>query len=289
MLVVLTLALCCSAKAEEVVTPELYAQCLMQLQEALDQGKEFVKVHAAESLLWTGNAGDVRDVFLKEPDTRPRYRIGVWRVLAQATPDPKERHAYENRILSVLLDTNAPDRTHAAETLGKLGVTSRDPEVLRLAKEENGAFQAMARWVLANCGSEEDEAGLAELLESSDTNARGCSAYALRFFKSIRPATYAKLKSAGEKEPLDSPHLANVLSPWYLHASTAERPAIRARLLQCADAGNKDQKREVCAALGRVPSPEDIPVLVKILADSDLDARAGAAEAILRIERDAKD
>lgn len=284
MLIMTALALCCAATSEGLIPRELHDRCLTEIHAALDNGTEFVKVHAAESLLWTGNPGNVREVFLKEPQTVPRYRIGVWRVLAQAAPDAKERRAYENRILTALLDTNGTDRTHAAETLGKLGVSNHDPEVLRLAREETGACQAMARWVLANSGSEQDEAFLAELLESPNTDARGCAAYALRFFKIIRPATYEKLKAAGGKESLDSPHLANVLSPWYLHASAAERPAIRARLLQCAEAGNKDQKREVCAALGRVPNREDIPVLTKILADADLDARAGAAEAILRIE-----
>ena len=80
-----------------------------------------------------------------------------------------------------------------------------------------------------------------------------------------------------------------MISPWYLHASPAERPVVRARLLQCAEAGKSEDKREVCAALGRAPNPEDIPFLTKLLGDADLDVRAGAAEAILRIELSQKD
>jgi HEAT repeat protein len=262
---------------------------LAALHEALAGGKEFVKVHAAESLLWTGNTGNVREVFLNEPSTVPRYRIGVWRVLAQAAPDATERREYENKILVALLDPNGPDRTHAAETLGKLGVASRDPEVVRLAEGEAGSCQAMARWVLANSGDEKDETYLAELLESPKADARGCAAYAIRFFKKIRPATYEKLKAAAESEPSGSPQRTNMISPWYLHASPAERPAVRARLMQCGEAGNKDDKREVCAAMGRVPNPEDISFLTRLLDDADLDVRAGAAEAILRIELSEKD
>lgn len=284
MVTAMILAFCCAVVPDGAVSPELHARCLSILHEALADGKEFVKVHAAESLIWTGNAGNVRDVFLKEPSDVPRYRIGVWRVLAQTAPNPKGRQEYENKILAVLLDTNAPDRTHAAETSGKLGVTSHVAEVMEMTKGEAGASQAMARWVLANSGDEKDEAFLAELLESPNTDARGCAAYALRFFKKIRPATYEKLKAAAEKEPEGSPQRANMVSPWYLHATPAERPGVRARLLECAATGKSADQREVCAALGRAPDPADLPFLTKLLDDADLDARAGAAEAILRIE-----
>jgi SSS family solute:Na+ symporter len=285
MFTTIIITLCYAASAGETVSEALHNRCLAEMRDALANGKEFVKVHAAESLLWTGNPGNVREVFLKGSQTAPRYRIGVWRVLAQAAPDAKERKAYEDKILAVLLDPTAPDRTHAAETLGKLEVASRDPEIMRLSGEATGAFQAMVRWVVANSGTEQDEAQLAALLASPDRDARGCTAYALRFFKAIRPATYEKLKATAEKEPVDSPHLANMLSPWYRHAPAAERPGIRARLLKSAETGGVDAKREVCAALGRVPDPADIPFLLILLADADLDVRATAAETILRIER----
>ncbi len=284
MVTAILLTFCCAVNTGEAVSPELHARCLSALHEALADGKEFVKVHAAESLIWTGNAGNVRELFLDEPITAPRYRIGVWRVLAQAAPNPRERQEYENKILAVLLDPNASDRTHAAETSGKLGVTSHAPEVLLLAKGEAGSCQAMAQWVLANSGEEKDEACLAELLESPNNDARGCAAYALRFFKKIRPATYEKLKTAAEKEPVGSPQRSNMISPWYLHSTLGERPDVRTRLMQCTETGRSEDKREVCAALGRMPNPEDIPFLTKLLADADLDVRAGAAEAILRIE-----
>ena len=281
------LTLCCAATAagDPPVSLPLHDRCVGILRDAVTNGQEWVKVHAAESLLWTGHPENVRELFLKELDgAGPRYRIGVWRVLAQAAPDEKQRQEYVNKIRDVFLDTQAPDRTHAVETLGKLGFTSHDPEFVRVAKEETGSFQAMTRWVLANSGKEEDEALLVETLQSDNADARGCAAYALRFFKTIRPETYAKLKAAALKEPKDSPQRTNILSPWYRHAPQSERPAIRALLLEQANKGTKDDKREMCAALGRVPDPSDIPVLTKLLDDPDLDARAGAAETILRIE-----
>ncbi len=283
--ITLILTLCYTVAPENAVCPELHDRCLSELHDALDKGEEFVKVHAAESLLWTGHTDTVREVFLKEPQDVPKYRIGVWRVLAQAALNATDRREYENRILAALLDPNGPDRLHAAETLGKLGVASRDPEILRLAKEETGPFQAMVRWVMANSGNEEDEAALVELLASTDAYTRGCTAYALRFFKTIRPVTREKLAAASEKEPLDSNWRTHLLSARYLHASAEERPALREGLLQYLKTGDTGQKREACAALGRVPNPEDIPALAKVLDDADLDARAGAAEAILLVER----
>lgn len=138
---------------------------------------------------------------------------------------------------------------------------------------------------MANAGNEEDEAALVELLASADAYTRGCTAYALRFFKSIRPEIREKLRAAGEKEPLDSAWRTHLLSARYLHASAEERPALRESLLQYLKTGDTGQKREACAALGRVPNPEDIPVLAKVLEDTDLDVRAGAAEALLLVER----
>ncbi len=287
----ISLVLCFLATATpvETISAPVHARCLAVLHEALAEGKEWVKVHAAESLIWTGNPESVRDVFLKElPGAWPKYRIGVWRVLAQAAPDQAERQQYEDKILAALLDSQGPDRQHAAETLGKLGVSSHDPAVQRLAATETGAFQSMAQWVLANGLGESDEARLAELLASNNADTRGCAAYALRFFKQIRPSTLEKLEAAANKESLDSPWRCNILSPWYLHAPAAKRPAIRAQLLEYAERGNKDEKRELCAALGRLPNAEDIPVLIRLLDDPDLDARAGAAEALLRIERERK-
>lgn len=291
MTAALIAAFCCLAAppAAEAVPRALHDRCLRTLHEAMTEGKEWVKIHAAEAFLWTGYPEGIREPFLRERDcTEPKYRIGVWRVLAQAAPTPQERGIYEQRIFSVFLDTQAPDRCHASETLGKLGFSSHDPEVLRVAGQETGSFKAMTRWVIANSGKEEDEAQLAELLNAENMDERGCAAYAFRFFKTVRPATLARLEAAGKKEAADSPQRANILSPWYRHAPAADRPAIYALLIDCAEHGNKDAKREVCAALGRVPDPKDLPFLIRLLDDPELDARSGAAETILRIENSLK-
>ena len=75
-----------------------------------------------------------------------------------------------------------------------------------------------------------------------------------------------------------------MLSARYLHASASERHCLRESLQPYLETGDTGQKREACAALGRVPNPADIPLLTPLLDDPDRDVRAGAAEAVLLIE-----
>ena len=63
----LLLTCCFLAQTEEIVSKDLHERCLVELRGVLDKGEEFVKVHAAESLLWTGYPEGVREAFLSEP------------------------------------------------------------------------------------------------------------------------------------------------------------------------------------------------------------------------------
>lgn len=253
-------------------TPE--DESLAVLRDALANGTEWVKVHAAESLIWTGHPEGVRGVFLKELDgAQPPYRIGVWRVLAQGA----EGEAYLDKIRGAFLDVDGPDRLHAVETLAKLGCAERPVELQRVAREEVGSFQVYARWALANSGTAKDEAALAGLLDSDDAGVRGCVAYALRFFERLRPESYAKLKGC-------TLNASNVylLSALYVHAPEDEKAAAKAGLAAYAETGNAGEKREVCAALGKLPDPADVPLLTRLLHDEEMDVRSAAAEALLR-------
>ena len=93
MSLVLIISLSCAAGAEIPVSQELHHRCLSELRDTLEKGEEFIKVHAAESLLWTGHPDQVREVFFNEPQEVPKYRIGVWRVLAQADVPAKGAQA----------------------------------------------------------------------------------------------------------------------------------------------------------------------------------------------------
>lgn len=92
------------------------------LRDILDTQDKWVKVHAAEFLIWQQqDSAYVREVFLKEAklyDTVPQYRVGIWRVLAQAATDQEERKQYIEKIHNAY--QQGPDQLHALETLAKL-------------------------------------------------------------------------------------------------------------------------------------------------------------------------
>ena len=59
-------------------------------------------------------------------DDVPEYRIGIWRVLARAAIRKEERGEWTAKIRDVFFNLEALDRLNAAETLGKLGYTTRN-------------------------------------------------------------------------------------------------------------------------------------------------------------------
>ena len=88
------------------------------LKDALEKERGFVRIHAAEALLNHGFHDLVLREFLPENSTaEPMYRVGVWRVLAQANPkDRNFRYKYIDCMVNVFKDVNAPERILAAES-----------------------------------------------------------------------------------------------------------------------------------------------------------------------------
>lgn len=261
---------------------DLAARAVEILRNVMTTEQEWVKVHAAESLLWTGHREGVVEAFRPDQATaQPPYRIGVWRVLAQALPARRQEHV--QNIAAVFLTEAFSDRLHAVETLAKLKYQDRPDELLRVAKEETGSFKACALWALANSGDAEDEARLAALLEDDDAAQRSIAAYALRHLKSLRPETLTLLRQAASAEAQDSPARANLLSALYMHAPVGEKSQVREQLVPCLESGDRGQKREICAVLGRVGAEDSLPLVEPLLDDPDADVRSGAAEAVLMI------
>src|SRR4051812_27913634 len=104
-------------------TDALEEKSWRELSETLRTQHEFIKVHAAEYLLWLGRSEEVRKEFLAENEKhgdQPKYRIGIWRVLAQTETEPEKKKIWYDKIYKAFGDLNGPDRLHAAETLAKL-------------------------------------------------------------------------------------------------------------------------------------------------------------------------
>jgi len=121
-------------------------KALADLKSLLYSEKEWVKVHVAEFLLWEGYYVDeVRTEFLKEERQFghvPKYRIGIWRVLAQAVRDEKDGQYWINKIIEAYYDTKGEDRLHAIETLAKLQIYV----VRNLPENVEGSFRLYSFW-----------------------------------------------------------------------------------------------------------------------------------------------
>ena len=271
---------------------ELRARAIETLRTVLAEEQEWVKVHAAEMLVFNNLSEGVRNAFEAElaAGPGPRYRIGVWRVLVRAAGNDKAlSRKYLDQIVAAFEDKEGPDRLHAVETLGKLGYRTVSPELRHVADRGEDVFRAYARWVVANSGRPEDEAYLAELLSSDDPRVRGCVAYALRFSDEIQDATLQRLAETAESAPVGSAGRVYLLSALYTHAVAGgmdgERERAKRELLKYAATGDKAEKNEVCSAFAAAAGPGDRQLLAALLLDPEADVRAHAAHALLRIER----
>ncbi|MBZ5558999.1 MAG: HEAT repeat domain-containing protein [Acidobacteriia bacterium] len=278
------------------VNDSLSSRALRVLRDALDKEDRWIKVHAAEALLAVGRPDGVLRAFESELTSKgaeAKYRIGIWRVLAQSTSE-HEREQWVGKILTAFLDTDGPDRLHAAETLAKLGYHARGREADAfeiVARTRRGSLAVDAQWVLVNSGPGNNVNGemrLAELLDSDDDGTRDDAAYAIRHLPKLSSAAWEKLAAAAKREPAHSGVRANLMSAAFLHAppgENAQKASFKAELVKYAQSGTTDEKFEACAVLGQAGESDVLPLLAGLLESHDPDVRVGAAQAILRIGR----
>src|SRR5688500_6043465 len=99
---------------------------IRQIKDVLFNETKWIKVHAAEYLLWLDSEQDVRKLLLEEEikfGNEIPYRIGIWRVLAQSAKTKQEKNKWIKKIADAFFDVEGSDRIYAAETLAKLGVS----------------------------------------------------------------------------------------------------------------------------------------------------------------------
>lgn len=278
------------AAAPRGASESLRRHALQILRATLDTEEGWVKVHAAEALLSVGAPDEVTRAFERELASRggePEYRIGIWRVLAQAARGDRARDPWIKKIVAAFLDTRGPDRLHAAETLGKLGyrANGREVEAFALAaRAGRGSLAVNARWVLAN-SRRAGEAGLMELLASDDAGTRGDAAYAVRHRSTRSSAAWKTLAAAARREPVGSRARASLIGAAFVHAPPDQAAAFNADVLSYVRRGTKDEQLEACAALAIAGTEEDVAFITALLDARDPDVRVAAAQAILRIDR----
>ncbi len=264
---------------------KLRNQCISNLYAALDKGNDWERVHAAEALIRVGEAKSVIARFAPQADKAgPKYRIGVWRVLAQAyRNDLGKQSKYLKRIISAFNNTNGPDRLHAVETLGKLGYSAQTKYIIKAANDNSSPLRVNSLWVLANSGRAKYIQMLADCLESPDATVRSEAAYALRFLPKVNADVLESLKSAADRENISTGVGVYIVSAFCVQASRQGKGSEAKTAIKTYATGNNDEKYELCACLASIGNKSDIPLLKRLLRDKSLDVRTSAANAILSI------
>jgi len=225
-----------------------------------------MNVHAAEALIASGRPEGVEERF-KALEKDPKSNIiGICRVLARLHKNSPATHRfYVDRIRDEFLNSDSlKQRITALESLGKLGYSQPLPEIQVLAEKGEGALKVFSRWVLANSGDAKEQVRLARLLRSTVPTDYFYAAYALRFFDSLAPESYALLDSCAARLAPDAPHRVYVLSSLYVHSSPPKRDSVKAALLTYVN-GEKPERYEVAQALAIRGTASDIPVLEQLL------------------------
>ena len=291
------------------------------LREVLHEQSDWVKVHAAEYLLWAGFPKGVKEAFLDEEKRyghQSPYRIGIWRVLAQAAVTTAERKPWLDHIQRAFQDPAGPDRAHAAETLAKLRTPPTDAAATRAAIESGTpALSLYTRWATAYQSADSVIITRQYLLgglksQGTDALTKRMSAYILRHLGSLTPVQWRHTAQIALAESDTSDAQTYLLSAAFVltppeEADTDMVERIREKLMATQHSPRKGDRTELAMALAEGGIPLDLPVLTALLnnqhplpitpgslpevahKDADnADVRAAAAYAILKIKQRTK-
>ena len=302
--VTVLLGACNSKKQDFQSSVELEKQCIATLRDVLAAQQEWVKVHAAEYLIWAGHPEGVREAYIEEERmwaAKPQYRIGIWRVLAQAATADVDKQIWTDKILGVFLDSTATDRIHAAETLAKLGISPLKKDWKLTENTLQSEIKPLALytlWSTAFTSPGSRAAVKTRFLKAAlnaDTEAadKVIPAYALRQLKGISQEESTMLAVAALAEPANSPARIYLLSAAFTNNdhNPGQLEKLHAALVSYKSAISKGAISEMAAALAERGKAEDISILTPLLTgagqlenESDrADVAAAAAHAILQI------
>ena len=298
----------CDTGKERIVSEELREAAVEKLQSTLHSELKWERVHAAEFLLNLGYTNNIYDIFLEEEKQKgdeSYYRIGIWRVLAQASLKPEEKQQWLDSIAGVFNDPGAPDQIHATESLAKLGISTYSLSIETMDSILNGTHNTM--WVYTMWGTaytpdmemtlvKNRLAGIIGQKEESP-EVRRVAAYALRNLKEAGTQNWDLLIDAACQEPDSSSVYAYLLSSTLVN--TPEDSLLSTRVQYCrgeleeiaASPGNAG-RYEALSALGEIGVEENLPLLSVLITDHDnlqlcsnVDVVLAASNAILRIDR----
>lgn len=275
----------CQFVAAESTTQASGAEQIFSI--GMQQPPGFVRIHAADALCAMSSpdmAARLVDAPIEQGAPKG-YRIGVWRIRAQA---PGGRDANVAEIAHVAGDPTAADRLFAVESLAKLGQVVDAP--LRQSLQEwltkaDGAEAPMICWLLAIAGDQNARDQLSSALRSGPPVGRARAAYALRYLGHPSPSELEALSAAADASRNDAPARSMVLGSAYVLSNDAQaRRQFHERILALIDQVPTSEQCDLCAVLGLSADRGDLPLLEKMSAKGVADVTIAAKLAAWRIE-----
>ena len=299
---------CNSNSKKSHISDELKKEAIEALRTNLKTQSEWVKVHAAEFLLWSGYPEDVREIYLEEEKlwgNKSPYRIGIWRILSQVATNPEERKKYTSKIIRAFLDPSGADRIHAAETLAKLRISllTEYPEITR--ETLNSPVKSLSlytRWSVAFSSQDSLSNSCEEFFDiatsqKEDATSRMIAAYVIRQSCDLTFAKWDILARTALSEPVGSEVKISLLNaairtvPKDTGANDLFQRVYGA-FLEFKNAAKKGTRTEIAYGLAEKGNLEDLPVLISFLKNEnplgqdsdDADVRSSAAYAIIKMK-----
>ncbi len=189
------------------------------LLERVNDASFWNRIHALEFLCMSGCGTDVIRI-LNESfpgiENEPQKRIGYWRCYANASSNRADREKFLQNILNIYLNTDSPDKIHAAESLAKLNYSLRDYPSADITDDstQNKILQAYIKWgkVIPSSASDKlDYDLLFSALNSNDKAERDILAYGISYMNTFDPAEWSRLSALALSEPLESPGVVHLL------------------------------------------------------------------------------
>ena len=271
-----------SARSQpQSIDPQLISECTSILRNGLASDEFWPAMHAAEALTYADSGSEViaalKDRLTNEQDDQ--RRCGLVRELYRAGD-----HSHLQILFDVLGNPASKGRTHAAESLYKIGQTA-DKALLREAMNQSEIIplQIMAAAALVKA---KDSAALdlvRRQLQSADPTARNLSAWVIGRHGNEDDATLVKVLLQKETSATSK----DEMSVTFLAVSLASLGDSEGRAVLVHQLGSPNPTARAMAAefAGLSRTTEALERLKELLKDSALDVRIRSAQSILTLSK----
>jgi SSS family solute:Na+ symporter len=289
------------------ISDSLKAQCIHVLRNVMQTESKWVKVHAAEYLMWAGHSDGVQETFLKEEQlhgTETPYRVGIWRVLYEAANNKGVRDQWTDSLRSVFLNKNSKYRIWAAETMGKLNISPAPdhPKIVQRAIDSYSTELSLyTLWAASNSNTDSLQHCKNKLLnliasDQSKPSRKRLSAYILRHIDHLSANEWKIIVAEALAESDTSSAKAYMLSAAYVTTpqdsiKSKYYKKIRAELVVEAKSPHIGNRTELAIALAERGTIKDLPILISMMNNKhslkkqsdNADAKSAAAYGILML------